>query len=82
MKFMCWLEEHDEIDAKEFQAADEEEAAESFAKWRDSWTAEYSIVSGSPAVVCVKNEHGEICRFEVTGESYPVYVASALVPNP
>ncbi|UKM31213.1 hypothetical protein CrLKS3_g31 [Cylindrospermopsis phage Cr-LKS3] len=82
MKFMCWLEEHDEIDAKEFQAVDEEEAAESFAKWRDSWTAEYSIVSGSPAVVCVKNEDGEISRFEVAGELEPVYFASALEPKP
>lgn len=78
--FMCWLEEHDESDAREVLAADAEGAAEVFAKWRDSWTGEYSIVGGTPAVVCVKEEGGEIGRFEVTGEPEPTYWAAQLAP--
>jgi len=62
--------------SKRIDAVDAEHAAERWAAWDDAHSAEYDIVSGNAAEVCVKDtEFGEIRTFIVTGESVPSYTA-------
>ncbi|WP_061959859.1 hypothetical protein [Cupriavidus pauculus] len=76
-KFTVWNPETgDADDGKVFEAFDDECAAEQWAAREDSWSAEYLIVSGrDEPVVHVKDEHGNVTRFKVTGESVPTYYA-------
>lgn len=62
--------------SKRIVAVDAERAAERWAEWDDVESAEYDIVSGNEAEVCVKNaKTGEVRTFIVSGESVPIYTA-------
>lgn len=69
--------EHDDPDWwKKVEAIDEEHAAELWAHWEDSHSAEYSIVCGRvEPVVEVRDPKGNLTRWTVSGESVPSYHA-------
>jgi hypothetical protein len=69
-----------EDDARKIHARTPAEAAERWAEWDDYNSAEYSIVGGSDATVCVRRaDGGEALLFVVSGESVPSYSAKAVV---
>jgi hypothetical protein len=57
-------------------AYDAREAAETWAARYDRYSAAYSIVGGSEAVVCVKAPDGSVTRWTVYDESVPSYRAT------
>ena len=62
--------------SKRIIAVGAERAAERWAAWDDVQSAEYDIVSGNEAEVCVKSATtGEVRVFIVSGESVPSYTA-------
>lgn len=68
---------HCDDEWEEIRAIDEKEAAEKWAEKDDIDSAEYSIVSGSPAEVNVRKK-GETTytSYTVTGEGVPTYYAT------
>ena len=68
-------------DGRHIDAFDAESAATRWAEWDDSSSADYTIVSGTPAEVLVAEvddgapEH----RFTVTGETCAIYRARPLL---
>lgn len=67
----------DRDSAKKFTGIDHEDAAENWAKWYDSYYADYLIVGGDDAQVFVLHEgEDEPVLVTVSGESEPVYHAS------
>ena len=76
--WLVWRPENgdEEDDARRVMASDAEQAAEDYAERDDSDSAEYGIVGGSPATVCVRAEAGgEVETFVVSGEAVPHYSA-------
>ncbi len=55
MKYIVWCPDLGQTreDGKVFEAADAEAAAVAWAEWNDRESAEYDIVSGTPATVKV-----------------------------
>jgi hypothetical protein len=75
-KFMVWSPDQGstEADAREIEAFDASSAAEEWADRDDCESAEYQIVRGSNAKVCVRD--GERVRtFDVSGETVALYAA-------
>jgi len=64
-----------EDDAREVRASDAEQAAEDFAEWDDSQSAEYSIARGNEALISVRGPDGSLSTFKVEGEYVPHYIA-------
>lgn len=78
--YLLWRPENDETidDAREVLAFDAEEAAEDWAANDDTQSADYSIVRGNEATVCVRlkdDESAPVETFVVYGESVPQYSA-------
>ena len=70
----------EENDAEKVRARTPAEAAEKWAEWDDHRSADYSIVGGSNATVCVRRaDGGEVLRYVVSGESVPSYSAKMVV---
>lgn len=59
----------------EIEAFDHVHAAEIYAEWEDSMTAEYSIMGGSLEDVTVVDPDGVTKHFVVSGGAIPVYEA-------
>lgn len=58
------------------EAVDHETAAEQWAEWEDRHSADYWIVGGEVATVCVKDHHdGSERKYRVSGRGEPVYTA-------
>ncbi len=74
--YMVWSEDQGgtEDDARPFVAYSESDAAEEWAQWDDSHSADYLIVRGNDATVKVRGEYG-IHTFVVSGESVARYRA-------
>lgn len=67
-------------DACEIEAYDAQSAAQTWAEEEDSYSAEYSIVSGRDTpIVCVAEGDGQAKEFRVSGEAVPRYYAHAIV---
>lgn len=77
-RYMVWREGEDREDGKVVRANYEKEAVEKWAEWDDAHSADYIIVSGQNAQVFVamEEEGSEVMKFEVRGESCPVYYAT------
>ena len=69
-------------DATVFEAHAEYAAAEAWADREDAQSADYWIVGGTDANVCVR-QHGkeEICEFVVSGRQERAYSAKPVPPN-
>jgi hypothetical protein len=64
-------------DARRFDGFDHEDAAKRWAAWDDAHSADYTIVGGQPAEVCLAEDRpgSEPRRFVVHGEPCPHYWA-------
>jgi hypothetical protein len=77
--FYVWNPDHsDGNDTRKTFASDAEDAVEEWAERDDADSAEYSIVGGEDAEVCVKDGAGNVTRWRVSGESMPSYSATQL----
>ena len=58
MKYQVWCPDNGdtESDSRTFEAFDAELAAAYWAHWHDDYTADYTIVGGTDATVCVRDE--------------------------
>lgn len=76
MKFAVWSPDlgSTEDDAREIEAFDAESAAEKWADREDCESADYWIVRGTPAKVCVR-EGDKVRTFTVHGETVAAYHA-------
>lgn len=77
--YLVWREEDQEReDAKRVKALYASMAAENWAEWHDSWTADYNIVRGDEVrvFVALDVDGSKPELYEVTGESRPVYNAT------
>lgn len=76
-EFIVWCTERGQEfeDGRSFDAYDAEEAARKWAKFYDSYSAEYAIAEGSEVTVAVRDADGRDSYFVVIGESQPVYYA-------
>jgi len=87
-KYRVWRPDQDEAfeDGRLIDAWDANRAVCSWAEWKDSSSAEYSIVGGNDETVMVRAVNGPIVEYEfiVSGESVPSYTARLKVkgPNP
>ena len=79
--YLVWRPEDGQSrdDARRITAGDAEQAAACWARWYDSYSADYLIVGGTPAGVAVERPDGEVEHFIVMGEPVPVYRARPLV---
>lgn len=82
--WLVWRPEDGEVeaDAREIEAHDAEQAAEDFAEWDDTNSAEYAIVKGQDATVLVREKcsvFGPTRRFQVRGEAVPSYSAKEVI---
>lgn len=74
--YLVWREDEDREDAKKVKAYYTTEAAENWAQWSDSWSADYTIVRGDPARVFVAlDEDGSEPEFR----TILVLIASAIL---
>jgi hypothetical protein len=76
--FVAWNEDHGSTfdDGRSVNAYDAESAAKIFAEWDDARSADYLIVGGQDATICVASPDGSnVQRFTVSGEACPVYRA-------
>lgn len=84
MKYYVWCPDlgSGPEDAKIFEAHAEYAAAEAWADREDAQSADYWIVGGTDAKVCVR-QHGkeEVCEFVVSGRQERAYSAKPLPPN-
>lgn len=79
--FLVWCPDmgSEREDACEIEAHDHGSAAEKWAEQEDSYSAEYSIVSGRETpIVCVAEGDEPEQRFRVSGEAVPHYYAHAI----
>lgn len=76
--YLVWREDDDRDDAKRVKANYASQAAENWAQWSDSWSADYTIVRGEEARVFVAlDQDGSTPElFEVSGEQCAVYSAT------
>ncbi len=76
----CPYSYQDEANARKIRASDARAAAENWAHEDDHSSAEYRIVGGQDATVCVKAvDSDKVQRFIVSGEAVPSYTARAVV---
>lgn len=69
-------------DARTFDAFDAECAASEWARWEDARSADYWIVGGENARVCVRAKGGTaVHEFIVQGRMERVYISRALPAN-
>lgn len=82
MKFKVWCQDRGstEDDARQIEAFDAEAAAEKWAEWDDHHSADYLIIGGTPATVCVR-DGDKVRTFTVHGEPAPHYHARELTPE-
>lgn len=77
--WLCWEPDQGgtEEDAHEVEAYDAEQAAEDYAEWSDINSADYTILRGSGATICVRGREpgAPVERYVVTGETVPEYTA-------
>ena len=75
MKYQVWCPDNGdtESDSRTFEAFDAELAAAYWAHWHDDYTADYTIVGGTDATVCVRDEEGAILQFTVSGRTERAY---------
>lgn len=75
-KFKAWSPDSGstEEDAREVRAFSAEQAAEIWAEFEDSYSADYNIVRGTPANVCVRDGE-KVRKFIVVGETVAQYRA-------
>ncbi len=75
MKYQVWCPENGdtESDSRTFEAFDSELAAAYWADWHDGYTADYTIVGGADATVCVQDADGAILQFTVSGRMEQAY---------
>lgn len=84
MKFDVWCPDlgSGPEDARTFEAFDAEHAATEWAHWEDGASADYWIVGGQDARVCVKKHcGGKVHEFLVQGRTERAYSAHALPDN-
>ena len=84
MKFDVWCPDlgSGPEDARVFEAFDAEHAATEWADWEDGYSADYWIVGGQDALVCVRPHGGEdVHEFLVHGRTERAYSAHALPAN-
>lgn len=69
-------------DARAFDAYDSAQAAEKWADWEDGYSADYWIVGGQDAHVCVRQLGGTMVHeFVVTGRTERAYSARPAPAN-
>lgn len=76
--YLVWREgEEEREDAKRVKALYASQAAENWAEWADSWSADYTIVRGTDARVFVALDDGgtDAELFSVSGETRAIYHA-------
>lgn len=78
MKFKVWCPERGQTVGGAWTiVADSPEAAAADWGWEaDTHSAEYEIVGGAMASVCVQDPDGLVTRWQVKGEGVPQYYAS------
>lgn len=84
MKFDVWCPDlgSGPEDARVFEAFDAEHAATEWADWEDGYSADYWIVGGQDARVCVRPHGGEdVHEFLVQGRTERAYSAHSLPAN-
>lgn len=84
MKFDVWCPDlgSGPEGARVFEAFDAEHAATEWADWEDGYSADYWIVGGQDARVCVrKHGGGDVHEFLVQGRTERAYSAHALPAN-
>jgi hypothetical protein len=79
--YQVWRDEPEYADpdpdtALAIEAGSPTEAAEKLARINDRESADYNIVRGDPALVCVRCPDGTMANFLVTGEPVPTYRAT------
>lgn len=82
--YTVWCEDlgQEQRDGKRFAEGGPREAAAEWARWSDWHSADFSIVGGQDAEVCVYDERtGAVSRWTVSGESVPEYRARPAKPN-
>lgn len=77
--YLVWCEDYGQTSksGREIEAADEDQAAESWADLEDS-DGDYAIIGGSDAVLHVREVDGpddHIWMIRVSGQAEPVYTA-------
>lgn len=83
-RYTVWCEDlgQEQSDGKKFAEGGPREAATEWARWNDWNSAEYAIVGGKDAEVCVYDEHsGAVSRWTVSGEAVPQYRARPATSN-
>lgn len=69
-------------DARVLEAFDAEHAATEWADWEDGYSADYWIVGGQDAHVCVRKHGGDdVYEFLVQGRTERAYSAHAMPAN-
>ena len=64
-------------EGKTIDAYDHQSAAEKYAEWEDSQTAEYLFAGGGEEIITVTDDRGNVSkRFRVSGETVPSYYAT------
>lgn len=77
-RYIVWSPDHGdtEEDGHAFYAHSESAAAEAWAEWSDSNSADYGVIRGNATLVHVKREGSDrTAAFTVTGEVVPQYRA-------
>lgn len=78
-EYLVWSPDYDQTiaDARRIKAYDMRAAAEEWAEWYDSHSAEYSIVGGQGADITVAEDFDNYREetFRVEGEAVPMYRA-------
>ena len=80
--FLLWRPDYGETedDARRIHASSASAAAEQWAERNDADSAEYGIVGGSDATVCVRCPDGKTRTYIVSGEAVPQYHARRVMP--
>jgi hypothetical protein len=74
--YECWIEDDGRDSARTVKATDPDFAAQDFARDFD-WNGDYWFLNGNTAIVCVARPGSDdVKRFDVYGESEPVYYAN------
>lgn len=69
-------------DARVIEAPWADQAAEAWARFEDAWGADYWIVGGTNATVCVRERGSQkVLTFIVSGYSEAVYRATMTAPT-
>lgn len=80
-KYVVIPEDEGEIEGRVYSAESPQEAAESFADWRDSYADDFTIVNGESLRVIVRDESGREFKMIVQGQMIRRYAARVIVED-